>query len=337
MRKPGLDLCRVIACLAVVLIHTVMLFWDFDPASPVWAVWNFLSLAVRFGVPLFFLLSGALLLGRETLDFRRHLRRTGHLLVLFYLWSALCFGLDACCGRVWIDKGPLLQLIAQGYSHLWFLPALALCYCALPLLHGLLYRDAENIRRGTLLLAGVVILLTTLELVPGKPVWLERLLSPYRLFNLRYLIYLLLGALLAKHRLSDRSLCLLGLAALAALLLFARLNRQASLAAGQALDLWYGYLTPPAALGACFFFVLCQRLESRAAAYAAPLQKLSGCTLGVYLLHPILIDLLRGSSIRLADYSALWTFPLCYLAFLLLPLGLTLLLKRIPGLKYFVT
>ena len=94
MRRPELDLCRGIACLAVVLIHTVMLFWDFDPASPVWAVWNFLSLAVRFGVPLFFMLSGALLLGRERLDFRRHLRRIGHLLLLFYVWSALCRVLD---------------------------------------------------------------------------------------------------------------------------------------------------------------------------------------------------------------------------------------------------
>ena len=75
MRKAGLDICRVFAIAVVVLVHTVMLFWDFDPASPVWAVWNFLSLAVRFGVPLFFMLSGALLLGRERLDFRRHLRR----------------------------------------------------------------------------------------------------------------------------------------------------------------------------------------------------------------------------------------------------------------------
>ena len=65
MRRPGFDLARVAACLAVVMIHTVMLFWDFNPEVPTWAVYNWLSLAVRFGVPLFFMLSGALLLGRE--------------------------------------------------------------------------------------------------------------------------------------------------------------------------------------------------------------------------------------------------------------------------------
>ena len=336
MRRPELDLCRGIACLAVVLIHTVMLFWDFDPASPVWAVWNFLSLAVRFGVPLFFMLSGALLLGRERLDFRRHLRRIGHLLLLFYVWSALCRGLDACCGRVWTDGTPLPLQILQGYYHLWFLPALSLCCCALPLLHGLLHRDRENLRCGALLLAGAA-LVSALSLLPGLPLWLRALLSPYAPKRFFYLGYLLLGALLAKHRLSSRALWLLGLAALAALLFFARLNRLAALAAGAAVELWYGYLTPPAALGACFVFALCRHLEPWAQRHAEALQTLSDCTLGVYLLHPLLIDLLRGSGFAFGAHSALWLFPLCTLCFTLLPLGLTLIMKRIPGLKRLVT
>ena len=53
MRRAELDLCRVIACLAVAAIHTAMLFWDFSPAAPAWAFWNLFSLAVRFGVPSF--------------------------------------------------------------------------------------------------------------------------------------------------------------------------------------------------------------------------------------------------------------------------------------------
>ena len=273
---------------------------------------------------------------RVNVDFRRHLRRIGHLLLLFYVWSALCRVLDACCGRVWTDGSPLPLQILQGYYHLWFLPALSLCYCALPLLHGLWHRDRENVRRGAPLLAGAA-LVSALSLLPGLPLWLRALLSPYGPKQFLYLGYLLLGALLAKHRLSRRALTLLGLAALAALLLFARLNRLASLEAGEAVELWYGYLTPPAALGACFAFALCQRLEPMARRQAGVLRTLSGCTLGVYLLHPVFIDLLRGSSIRLADYSALWTFPLCYLAFTLLPLGLTLIVKRIPGLKRLVT
>ena len=336
MRRAELDLCRVIACLAVAAIHTVMLFWDFSPASPVWAFWNLLSLAVRFGVPLFFLLGGALLLGRERLDFRRHLHRILHLIVLFYVWSALCRCLDAACGRVWMDGTPLGLLILRGYYHLWFLPALALCYCALPLLHAAIHGGADNLRRGAALLFGVVLALAVLDAVPDKPDWLSALLSPWRLSHFRYLIYLPLGLLLAERKLSARALTALGLAALASLLLTAFLNRRASLAAGKAVEVYYGYLTPSAALGACFVLALCRRLAPWAEKRAAPLQTLAGCTLGVYLMHPILIDLLRGR-VDFAAHSAVWLFPLSYLAAVLIPLGLTLLLKKLPLLNKLVT
>lgn len=336
MRRADLDLCRVVACLAVTAIHTVMLFWDFSPASPSWAFWNLLSLAVRFGVPLFFLLGGALLLGRERLDFRRHLHRILHLIVLFYVWSALCRCLDAACGRVWTDGEPLGLLILRGYYHLWFLPALALCYCALPLLHGAMHGGADNLRRGALLLFFVVLALAVLDAVPDKPEWLSALLSPWRLSHFRYLIYLLLGWLLTRRTLSGRALTALGLASLAALLLMAFLNRRAALAAGEAVDVYYGYLTPSAALGACFVFALCQRFEPRAAKHAALLRTLSGCTLGVYLIHPILIDLLRGH-VDFAAHSAVWLFPAAYLTVVLLPLGLTLLLQKLPPLNKLIS
>ena len=336
MRRAELDLCRVIACLAVAAIHTAMLFWDFSPAAPAWAFWNLFSLAVRFGVPLFFLLSGALLLGRETLDFRRCLRRVLRLALLFYVWSALCRLIDAACGRVWMDGTPLVLLILQGYYHLWFLPALALCYCALPLLHAAIHGGADNLRRGARLLFFVVLALAVLDAAPDKPDWLSALLSPWRLSHFRYLIYFLLGWLLTRRTLSARALTALGLAALASLLVLARLNRLAALAAGRAVDAYYGYLTPSAALGACFVLALCRRLAPWAAKRAATLKKLSGCTLGVYLLHPVFIDLLRGR-VDFAAHSAVWLFPASYLAVVLIPLGLTLLLQRLPPLNKLVT
>ncbi len=336
MRKADLDLCRVIACLAVMAIHTVMLFLDFSPASPVWAVWNLLSLSVRFGVPLFFMLSGVLLLGRETMDFRRHLGRILHLLFLFYAWSAICHVIDAGCGRVWTDGTPLPLLILQGYYHLWFLPALILCYCALPLLHARLHGNRDSTRRGALLLCAALVP-AVMNAVPGKPEWFTALLSPYRLTYLGYLAYFPLGWFLANRKLSGRVFSVLGLAAITSLLLFAHLSRLAAIAAGAPVERNYGYLTLSAALTASFVFALCLRLGPRAVKYTALLQKLSGCTLGVYLTHPIFIDLLRGMDKDLSACSAVWLFPLCFLLFLSLSLGVTLLLQKLPYLNKLVS
>ena len=336
MRKAGLDLCRIAACLAVVSIHTVMLFWDFDPAAPAWAVFNFLSLAVRFGVPLFFMLSGALLLGRERLDFGKHLRRTGHFVLLFYLWSLIGYGLDAALFHVWTPGGDFLSLVLSGYYHEWFLAALVLCYCAVPLLHGLIHGERDNARKGAWLLCGVVIGLATLSAVPDKPPILAALLAPWKLSDLRYLVYFLLGWQLDGKKLTRRGLGLLGASALAVLLLFARLNRTCALSLGQAAGPYYGYLLLPAALTAAFVFCLCQQAEAVSPRAAGLLQRLSGCVFGVYLLHPLCIDALRGLHLPFESHSALWLLPACYLGFLLTSLGLTALLKKLPLLRELV-
>lgn len=336
MRKTGLDLCRIVACLAVVMIHTVMLFWDFDPAVPTWALYNFLSLAVRFGVPLFFMISGSLLLGRETLDFKKHLARTGRFVLLFYVWSLICYGLDARFFHIWTREGNFLLLVLAGYYHEWFLPALVLCYCALPLLHGMLYGEAENIRKGVWLLCGTAVLLTTAQSPADKPPLAAALLGPWQVSDLRYLIYFLLGWYLGGRKLSGKALGLLGAAALASLLLFAHLNRRYAVSLGCAVGIWYGYLQLPAALTACFFFCLCHSLEERLAPAAGVLKELSACAFGVYLLHPLAIDALRARHLDFRDYNTLWFFPACCLSFVLLPLGVTWLLRKIPLLRKLV-
>jgi len=331
MRKGGLDLCRVIGCLGVVMIHTVMLFWDFDPASPVWAAYNALSASVRFSVPLFFLLSGALLLGRETLELKRHLRRTLHFVLLFWLWSLICHGIDRLWLHVW-NEGSFLDAVSGGYYHLWFLPAMALCYCAMPLLHALVHADRQAALRGAGVLAAILAALGLLRLTPLAPA--------ARAFDFRYLLYLgyvLLGWALSRRKLPKWVPAALVPAAVAAIAVTAHLNRLDALRLGQASTRYYGYLTVSAALGAAAVFALCLRCERLPAKAAAVLRRLSGCVFGVYLLHPLFIDLLRSRHLDFTRFSALWFFPLCYVCFLLLSLAVTALLRRIPGLRKLVS
>ena len=330
MRKAGFDLARIVAIAGAVLVHTVMLFWDFDPTVPTWRVYNYLSLTGHFCIPLFFMISGALLLGRETLDFRRHLRRTGHFVLLFYVWSLLCWGVDVLWLHVWTSGEKLLPLVLGGYYHLWFLPALVLCYCAVPLLHGLLHQNAENARKGAWLVCAVVTGLTTLSSLQNTWPALGEALRPWQVSDLQYLVCFLLGWLLRDRRLSPRRLTYLGLATLAVQLLFAWLNRRYAIAAGYAIGVYYGDLQ------AAFIFCLRQSLEARLAPAAGVLRTLSSCAFGVYLLHPLCIDALRAQHLDFRDYNTFWFFPACYLGFVLLPLGMTLLLRKIPLLKKLV-
>ncbi len=337
MRKSGLDLCRVVACLGVVMSHTVMLFWDFDPASPSWPFFNCLNLASRYCVPLFFAISGALQLGREQLDFGRHLRRTGHFVLLFYLWSLILFGIDRLFLHVWTGEGSFLLHVLPGYYHEWFLPALILCYCAVPLLHGLLHGERENVVRGCLLIFVPVILLSTLAEAPDKPAWLDALLAPWSLGHLRFLVYMLMGWLLSQRLPSGRLTASLGVAALAAILLFSWLNRRYSVALGQASELYYDSFSVPEALSTLFLFCLCRHADALPAKLSGVLRELSVCTFGVYLLHAVFIDAFRSLHLDLARFSAAWLLPLCYICFLLLSFAAAWVLKKLPLLRRLVS
>ena len=322
---------------AVVLIHTVMLFWDFDPSRPAWAVYNYVSLAARFSVPLFFMLSGALLLSREELDLKKHLRRTGHLILLFYLWSLICYGLDTAFFHVWTLEGDFLLLVLTGYFHLWFLPALVLCYAAVPLLHGMIHHDQKNTEKGAWLLLGLIAGLVTLSSLPGKSPLFSAFLSSWNIADLRYLIFFVTGWALSNRLLSGRALTLLGIAAFCTQLLLAHINRLYAVSIGQAVGILYGYFTVSAALTAVFVFCLCRRFESALAGIASPLKTVSSCTFGIYLLHPVFIDALRSMHLDFTRYGTLWFLPLCYLSFLLLPAAVTFLLQKIPLLRKLVS
>ena len=89
MRRTELDLCRILGCLMVLVIHAGAEVYQRCPIdNPDFALLNFISTAVRSGVPIFFMLSGALILSREQMDVKKLLRNhVLYLVGIFLLWS----------------------------------------------------------------------------------------------------------------------------------------------------------------------------------------------------------------------------------------------------------
>ena len=337
MRKADLDVCRVLACMMVVLGHSGMLFWDFDPSSPVWALYNLLCVFLRSSVLLFFMVSGVLFLGREKMDFFKQLKRAGHMLALYYIWSLILNGIDALFLHYWTHGEAFLPTVLRGYFHLWFLPTMAMCYCALPLLHGMLHGDAANIKRGAILLAAIVCVYATLDAVPNKPDWLAALIAPYAFRYYRYFVMMPLGYVLYKQKMNKKQLALLGAAALAAILLIAFLNRRYAISIGAASDALYEDLAVSSVLTACLIFCLCKHIETLPPKLWGFVKTFSAASFGMYLMHPIFIDAVRSQHFDLTLYSAVWLYPLSYACFLLIPLGISWVMLKVPGLRKLVT
>lgn len=136
-RRYDYDVLRVISMLGVIYLHTAAgSLRNLDCAS----VWNFSNLVVAFAtpaVPLFFMMSGALLLGAEkTADLRTlFCRRIPKVLVPLCAWSVLTLAYSATHGDAAGALETLRHIInTPACVPYWFLYALIPMYLLSPML-----------------------------------------------------------------------------------------------------------------------------------------------------------------------------------------------------------
>lgn len=331
MRRTELDLCRILGCLAVLVIHAgAEIYHELPLESLSFAAVNLISTAVRGGVPLFFMLSGALLLGREELDpgrfFRRHVLR---LAGVFCLWSLLYALLRLATGSL-SGAHAFFMAWAGGHYHLWFLPAMVLCDLFLPVVHAALHGRKLDGRYpvGLFLFLGIV--LANCNLTPDPAYILHRITENFSLDYLPYLGYAVWGWRLDKRAWPRKTLWLAPAVFLLTTLLAAAGNRWYS-GYKETADGWlFSYFSLPSFLQATSVFCFCLALRDHPFRRAKALAALSDAALGVYLIHPLVLHLLKRAGLTVTSAGTLLGVS-ALLAALCFPL--VLLVRRVPGLR----
>ena len=127
MQKEYINHLRVIAIIAVITIHvTAEFFFKFGEINDTtWWVANILNASSRFAVPLFVMISGAVILGKEMSVKQFYTKRASRLLPPFVLWSLIYIGFDFFKG---VDMTTMIWNLKIGYfskgktgGHLWYL------------------------------------------------------------------------------------------------------------------------------------------------------------------------------------------------------------------------
>lgn len=321
-----LDAARWMAALAVVVLHCAAfpLSSTTDYGSPDWQWANLYDAAVRWCVPVFVMISGALLLDPDKREAgRRFLQRRATRIVpailfwsLFYLlWRAWIYHLDG----VAVESGDWLQIALSGepYYHLWYLYMLLGLYLFTPVLR-LLYRACSPRQR-----MGLVVLVFALAML--QSVYRELNDGSYGFFLLWFLPYV--GYFLAGRMMFERQLRL-PYPALVLLVSIAGTAIGASvLTTPESLNVYFYdafSLTVPWMSLAVFQLVLNARRLPRLA-IVAPL------TFGIYLVHPVFLDLAKQSGVYASSSGIAWQIPLASLLVFGLSMGAVCLLRRVPG------
>jgi surface polysaccharide O-acyltransferase-like enzyme len=332
------DAIRLVAILAIVLLHTAANGVNQLPFnSSDWWLANFIDSACRTGVPLFLMLTGALLLNRQGESNHNYYHRRWRRLALPVLvWTLIYLGwsqLKALWKHQPIDLSQQLWQVITGhpYFHLWFVYMLIGLYAVLPVLRQYWQRltlpqqlwlttSCLLLQQGLLLVRFIQPTLAA-DVHLKLPDWfINADQLPWPLWFIAYLPYVMLGALLAKPTSIPTTHCI----AQSTTPKHARALFMTTLLLGCIVATALGYAVQRSTLGPEPFYYTYQRLSlpvmlssillwhliSRWQLHSLPLlaNALVANSFGIYLVHPLWLDLTTG----LLQQPALLSLPYAF-------------------------
>ena len=336
-RQVNMDLLRILACFSVVMLHSAAQFWyDYDITEGRWLVANTYDAAFRFGVPIFVMLSGRFFLGKDgelslkTLYFKNILR----LSVIYVVWNTV-YGLWDCRywmgaeGTVWKDY---VREILYGRYHLWYLVMQIGLYMLLPVLKSWLeHCEKRNVEYFLLLFFIIQIGLNTIKIlrIPGPVLQLLSQIDVELVCS--YAGYFVLGYYLYRYPLRKKARCCLYAAGFMGLLGAAGVSVWESTIKGQKMSTAFDSYSLFTFLVTVALYVLFSSLQlSLEGRGSRLLQGLAKDTLGVYLMHLLLLEFLGDRSVYAHMENYVLGIPLLALGCFIVCVPVAALLRRIP-------
>ncbi|OGW51025.1 MAG: hypothetical protein A2V62_03170, partial [Nitrospirae bacterium RBG_19FT_COMBO_58_9] len=331
-RSGSFDVIRVSACLAVVLLHlaaTAVMQPD-QLGTVSWHMANLIDSATRWCVPVFVMLSGALLLDANKHSSPREFwaRRMNRLLPALLFWSTIYLA-----WRAFFWHQPLtLSIIAQDlvagrpYIHLYFLFLIAGLYLVTPFLATTAANlDSKHLGQAILVMAALALGANLADFLATS---IFTMFVPY----IAYYFAGLYCVLVLANRPGPYGLLLAGSIATTTLL-------TAFLVSIKGLnDHWAFYFyedfSPTIMMMAVTVFMVLLRATVSPTIQSVA-QRLAPWTLGVYVAHPIIVELLRHlyHTTMPAMFRPLYYIPVTFVATVVLTFTAVALMQKVPILR----
>ncbi|NOW93589.1 acyltransferase [Mucilaginibacter sp. SG564] len=331
---------RLIAMFAVVILHTAspLLFYHKGNSMKDWLVADIYNALVRFAVPVFVMITGALLLHRdyELGDFLK--KRLSRLILPFLFWSTVyilyrCYNEEfVFTDDIWANtKLILLQFQTGAYYHLWYVYLLIGLYLFIPILGKFVRHASEK----ELLYFLCIWFLTVLI---SKP-YLSSFDTAIDLHNFTgYIGYLILGYYLTYKNFHIRGLVYIAAATflVTALIIIAG-THYLLLKNHEISTFFYEPISPFIILLSASAFLTAKHTVVRLSPALNKIAQNAGkFTLGIYFSHALILTLFDLTDINYTIFNPIFSIPVIALSCFLLSWLLVYIMSKIPFIKHLV-
>jgi surface polysaccharide O-acyltransferase-like enzyme len=331
-RNYSMDGLRTLATLLVILLHVSSTYVIRTAESQVYdrSFWiaNVLDSLSRICVPLFVMISGRYLLGRNEPTIASYKKRASRIILPIVAWTLIYISYRAALGYLTqkeLGLGPILKdaILGIPFYHMWFLFMIIGLYAIAPLLNRLI----QNASRNNLWIVTVIFLTFGFLNIAYDSIFGNRPI--FILWFLNYLGYFLLGFLMkdAVKRISPLVLLLVFVISslVTAVLSYFTAKFYHNF-------FFYSFLSPLVILASLSIYQLFSQTDMPANSFS----RIAHLTLGIYLVHAGILDVLVRvfDSLRITfEYNVLLMILLEFALVAVISLALAFLFSKIKYLR----
>ena len=339
-RKYYFDSLRVTAIFAVMILHIAADNWlEASVRSFEWQVFNFYDSLVRFGVPVFVMISGALFLNPDKYIPVKKL----YTKYIFRIAAAFVFWSFLYAARMYMKTGDIVAAVSHflaGHYHLWFMYMIIGLYMIVPFVRQI--AESKALTKYFLVLALIFALILpeaadVISVFSEK--WAESLRNIIRYelyvyFAAGYTGYFLLGYVLDRADISPKLERMIYLAGIIGAGMTILMSSYASLLKNEPQGLFYNELSVNVLLESAAVFVFFKQHYNHENKIVL---KLSQYSFGAYLVHALILALMREyTGLHTLTFSPVISVPVIAVIVFIISFIISAILNHIPVLKKYI-
>ncbi|MEY8213335.1 MAG: acyltransferase family protein [Colwellia sp.] len=329
------DLTRIVATFFIIMVHVCSstINQEMGGGAPLdWWVGAIYASISRAGVPLFFMLSGFLLLSKKESLTVFFSKRMGKILIPLLSWSIVYLLWSGSGGITDVGLSLMSATLSPVHFHLWYLYAISGIYLFIPILRVFIGHTTRKMSAYFICLWFVAIALVPL---------LEKLLHVSSALDLNmisgYIGYLVIGYVLGGITFSRKFFIMFILLALLMIAVTVMGTFVLTVSNDGSLKRSFlNYLSPNVIVGSASIFIILKYCFEHAVCfnpYKNAIKLLSSSCFGIYLVHIIYLDILYngllGFVLSPETFSVLSSIPVLVIVIFIMSFFTVVLFRKI--------
>ena len=333
------DYLRIFAICAVIVIHVAAQNWyGTNISSMEWDIFNVFDSVVRWAVPVFVMISGALFLSKEQPISKLYKKNILKILIILAIWTTINTVFKVLTTQGFTTIKAFMLDLATGPVHLWFLYMLIGLYMVVPFLQRIV---ADQKTMNYFLLLSLIFAFTIPKLIYifsiFSPHIAEIITSKISLMRLDMVLgftgYFVLGYKLSQMTLKSKTRIIIYLLGLFGAIFTIVATILLSNHDGSPNAVFYDNLSLNVAAMSVAVFVYAKyhvKQSQRSIKYHKTLSLFARCSLGVYLVHMMVLDSFSLIGLNTLSFNPLFSVPVISLSVIIVSYAISIIIYKIP-------